>query len=73
MHVHLGVNTGKRDELKHDAEFSKVHRQTERNPGSERNCQRTPWCDAGTMAQTNDKVKRVCGVHAREQRCSLQL
>ena len=68
-----GANTGQRDELRHDADLSNVHRQTEKNPGSERNCQRTPWCDAGTTAQTIGKVKRVCGVHAREQRSSLQL
>ena len=72
VHVHLGANTGQRDELRHDADLSNVHRQTERNPGSERN-QRTLWRDAGTIAQTIGKVKRVCGVRAREQRSSLQL
>ena len=34
-------NTGQRDELRPDADLSNVHRQTERNLGSERNCQRT--------------------------------
>ena len=73
VHVHLGANTSQRDELRHDADHSNVHRQTERNPGSERNRHRTLWRDAGTMAQTIGKVKRVCGVRAREQRSSSQL
>ena len=73
VHVHLGANTSQRDELRHDADHSNVHRQTERNPGSERNRHRTLWRDAGTMAQTVGKVKRVCGVRAREQHISSQL
>ena len=36
VHVHLRAHTGQRDELRHDADHSNVHKQTERNPGSER-------------------------------------
>jgi hypothetical protein len=68
-----GANTGQRDELRHDADHSNVHRQAERDPGSEETASARHGAMPARWRKRLANVKRVCGVRARGQRSSLQL